>query len=229
MRRQTVILNDASAKPWCCVQQVCRVVAEIQTRAAMVLALYMHNADFAKLYISQCGSSLDMLKTLAKDCSTGKTWLRLVKLFYWCLVCLFDCNSCSQFRCNESLKYLFRSARKKFCDATEWGFLTSSLGIILPPNSWMQCLLSCILLTQVLVSFILRMPSSFLCFIFVVLMQTHGTFVQVVLGALSICFVCVQGVGPRWWSPTVRDYACCTETVPSLPLPPAKQTPDRWV
>ncbi|KAK7087914.1 probable E3 ubiquitin-protein ligase HECTD4 isoform X2 [Littorina saxatilis] len=51
--------------------QVCRVVAEIQTRAAMVLALYMHNADFAKLYISQCGSSLDMLKTLAKDCSTG--------------------------------------------------------------------------------------------------------------------------------------------------------------
>ena len=52
-------------------RQVCRVVAEIQTRAAMLLALYMNNVDFAKLYISQCGSSLDMLKVLAKDCSTG--------------------------------------------------------------------------------------------------------------------------------------------------------------
>ncbi|KAL8604631.1 hypothetical protein ACOMHN_013411 [Nucella lapillus] len=51
--------------------QVCRVVAEIQTRAAMLLALYMQNVDFAKLYISQCESSVEMLKTLAKDCATG--------------------------------------------------------------------------------------------------------------------------------------------------------------
>ena len=56
---------------WSFARQVCRVVAEIQTRAAMLLALYMNNVDFAKLYISQCGSSLDMLKVLAKDCSTG--------------------------------------------------------------------------------------------------------------------------------------------------------------
>ncbi|KAK7506010.1 hypothetical protein BaRGS_00002732 [Batillaria attramentaria] len=51
--------------------QVCRVTAEIQSRAAMVLALYMRNVDFSTLFISKCGASLDMLKTLAKDCSTG--------------------------------------------------------------------------------------------------------------------------------------------------------------
>nr|KAG5713128.1 hypothetical protein BaRGS_007655 [Batillaria attramentaria] len=50
--------------------QVCRVTAEIQSRAAMVLALYMRNVDFSTLFISKCGASLDMLKTLAKDCST---------------------------------------------------------------------------------------------------------------------------------------------------------------
>ena len=54
------------------------MVAEIQTRAAMLLALYMNNVDFAKLYISQCGSSLDMLKVLAKDCSTGNCPLCVV-------------------------------------------------------------------------------------------------------------------------------------------------------
>jgi hypothetical protein len=47
------------------------VVAEIQTRATMVLALYMNHVDFARLFISKCGSSLDMLKVLAKDCSAG--------------------------------------------------------------------------------------------------------------------------------------------------------------
>ena len=48
------------------------MVAEIQTRAAMLLALYMYNVDFAKLYISHCGSSSEMLKALAKDCSPGE-------------------------------------------------------------------------------------------------------------------------------------------------------------
>ena len=56
------------------------MVAEIQTRAAMLLALYMNNVDFAKLYIANCGSSLDMLKVLAKDCSTGNIYWRIIAM-----------------------------------------------------------------------------------------------------------------------------------------------------
>ena len=37
--------------------------------------------------------------------------------------------------------------------------------------------------------------------------------------------VCFQGVARLWWSPTASDCACCTGTVPSPPLPPARQTP----
>ena len=51
--------------------QICRVVAELETRACMVLALYLEDIEFTKEFIQHCGSSIDMLKSLAKDCSTG--------------------------------------------------------------------------------------------------------------------------------------------------------------
>ena len=53
--------------------QICRVVAELETRACMVLALYLQDIAFAKDFIQHCGSTIDMLKSLAKDCSTGKS------------------------------------------------------------------------------------------------------------------------------------------------------------
>ena len=37
----------------------------------MVLALYLEDIEFTKEFIQHCGSSIDMLKSLAKDCSTG--------------------------------------------------------------------------------------------------------------------------------------------------------------
>ena len=52
--------------------QICRVVAELETRACIVLALYLQDIEFTKEFIQHCGSSIDMLKSLAKDCSTGK-------------------------------------------------------------------------------------------------------------------------------------------------------------
>ena len=54
--------------------QICRVVAELETRACMVLALYLQDIEFTKEFIQHCGSSIDMLKSLAKDCSTGMSF-----------------------------------------------------------------------------------------------------------------------------------------------------------
>ncbi|KAK3084084.1 hypothetical protein FSP39_007865 [Pinctada imbricata] len=51
--------------------QVCRVVAELQTRACMVLAQYLQDIDFTKQFIQHCGSTIDVLKSLAKDCNPG--------------------------------------------------------------------------------------------------------------------------------------------------------------
>ncbi|OWF52164.1 E3 ubiquitin-protein ligase HECTD4 [Mizuhopecten yessoensis] len=51
--------------------ETCRVVAELQTRACMVLASYLQDIDFTKEFIQHCGSTIDVLKSLAKDCSTG--------------------------------------------------------------------------------------------------------------------------------------------------------------
>ncbi|WAR02868.1 HECD4-like protein [Mya arenaria] len=51
--------------------QICRVVGELETRACGVLALYLQDIDFTKQFIQHCGSTIDMLKSLAKDCSTG--------------------------------------------------------------------------------------------------------------------------------------------------------------
>ena len=51
--------------------QICRVVAELETRACIVLALYLQDIEFTREFIQHCGSSIDMLKSLAKDCSTG--------------------------------------------------------------------------------------------------------------------------------------------------------------
>uniref|UniRef100_A0A2C9KB19 HECT domain-containing protein n=1 Tax=Biomphalaria glabrata TaxID=6526 RepID=A0A2C9KB19_BIOGL len=48
--------------------QICRVVAEIRTRTSMVLAQYLQDVEFAKKFIEHCGYSIDMLKSLAKDC-----------------------------------------------------------------------------------------------------------------------------------------------------------------
>ena len=52
--------------------QVCRVVAELQTRACMVLALYLQGIEFTKEFIQHCGSTIDVLKSLAKDCNPGR-------------------------------------------------------------------------------------------------------------------------------------------------------------
>ncbi|XP_059171920.1 probable E3 ubiquitin-protein ligase HECTD4 isoform X2 [Physella acuta] len=51
--------------------QICRVVAEIRTRTAMVLAQGLQEIEFAKKFIEHCGLSIDMLKSLAKDCHAG--------------------------------------------------------------------------------------------------------------------------------------------------------------
>ncbi|XP_062590799.1 probable E3 ubiquitin-protein ligase HECTD4 isoform X2 [Saccostrea cucullata] len=51
--------------------QVCRVVAELQTRACMVLAQYLQDIEFTKEFIQHCGSTIDILKSLAKDCNSG--------------------------------------------------------------------------------------------------------------------------------------------------------------
>ncbi|KAK6968629.1 E3 ubiquitin-protein ligase HECTD4 [Biomphalaria glabrata] len=51
--------------------QICRVVAEIRTRTSMVLAQYLQDVEFAKKFIEHCGYSIDMLKSLAKDCQAG--------------------------------------------------------------------------------------------------------------------------------------------------------------
>ena len=57
--------------------QICRVVAELETRACNVLALYLQEIDFTKEFIQHCGSTIDMLKSLAKECSTG-----LLKIYF---------------------------------------------------------------------------------------------------------------------------------------------------
>lgn len=65
------------------VNQTCRVVAEIRTRACNVLATYLKDFDFAKELIQRCGSSvIDTLKSLAKDCGTGTTWQSLSEWIY---------------------------------------------------------------------------------------------------------------------------------------------------
>lgn len=58
--------------------QICRVVAELETRACTVLALYLQDIDFTKEFIQHCGSTIDILKTLAKDCSTGNIFLNFL-------------------------------------------------------------------------------------------------------------------------------------------------------
>lgn len=51
--------------------QMSRVVAELQTRACMVLAQYLQDIEFTKEFIQHCGSTIDILKSLAKDCNSG--------------------------------------------------------------------------------------------------------------------------------------------------------------
>ncbi|GFO01128.1 HECT domain-containing e3 ubiquitin protein ligase 4 [Plakobranchus ocellatus] len=51
--------------------QVCRVVAEIRTRTSIVLSRCLQDIQFTKDFIEECGYSIDMLKSLAKDCDTG--------------------------------------------------------------------------------------------------------------------------------------------------------------
>lgn len=52
--------------------QICRVVAEIKTRACMVLAIHLHELSFAQEFIHHCDSAIDTLKSVAKECGTGK-------------------------------------------------------------------------------------------------------------------------------------------------------------
>lgn len=59
--------GDGNSMP----NQICRVVAEIRTRTSIVLARCLHDIQFAKEFIEECGYSIDMLKSLAKDCDTG--------------------------------------------------------------------------------------------------------------------------------------------------------------
>ena len=61
--------------------QICRVVAELETRACMVLALYLQDVSFTKSFIQHCGSTIDMLKSLAKDCCTGNGIDLFIELF----------------------------------------------------------------------------------------------------------------------------------------------------
>lgn len=66
--------------------QICRVVAEIRTRTSIVLALYLQDIEFAKKFIEHCGYSIDMLKSLAKDCHTGEHCILLfvfVQFFFF--------------------------------------------------------------------------------------------------------------------------------------------------
>ncbi|XP_063396384.1 probable E3 ubiquitin-protein ligase HECTD4 [Mytilus trossulus] len=49
----------------------CRVIGELQTRACMVLASYLNDLSFSKEFIQHCGSTIDVLKLLAKECNTG--------------------------------------------------------------------------------------------------------------------------------------------------------------
>lgn len=51
--------------------QICRVVAEIKTRACMVLAIHLHELSFAQEFIHHCDSAIDTLKSVAKECGTG--------------------------------------------------------------------------------------------------------------------------------------------------------------
>lgn len=51
--------------------QMSRVVAELQTRACMVLAQYLQDIEFTKEFIQHCGCTIDILKSLAKDCNSG--------------------------------------------------------------------------------------------------------------------------------------------------------------
>ncbi|KAK3804042.1 hypothetical protein RRG08_062412 [Elysia crispata] len=59
--------GDGNSMP----NQICRVVAEIRTRTSIVLARCLQDIQFAKEFIEECGYSIDMLKSLAKDCDTG--------------------------------------------------------------------------------------------------------------------------------------------------------------
>ncbi|KAL3856755.1 hypothetical protein ACJMK2_011476 [Sinanodonta woodiana] len=51
--------------------QLARVITEIQSRACRVLAHYLDDINFTKEFIQCCGSTIDMLKSLAKECGTG--------------------------------------------------------------------------------------------------------------------------------------------------------------
>ncbi|GFR88445.1 hypothetical protein ElyMa_006100100, partial [Elysia marginata] len=59
--------GDGNSMP----NQICRVVAEIRTRTSFVLARCLQDIQFAKEFIEECGYSIDMLKSLSKDCDTG--------------------------------------------------------------------------------------------------------------------------------------------------------------
>ena len=51
--------------------QILRVVAEIQTRTSLVLSQSLKDVEFAKKFITECGNSINILKSLAKDCHDG--------------------------------------------------------------------------------------------------------------------------------------------------------------
>lgn len=60
----------------------CRVIGELQTRACMVLASYLNDLSFSKEFIQHCGSTIDVLKSLAKECNTGY-WSYIFYLFLY--------------------------------------------------------------------------------------------------------------------------------------------------
>ncbi|XP_013380029.1 probable E3 ubiquitin-protein ligase HECTD4 isoform X2 [Lingula anatina] len=51
--------------------QSCRVVAEIRTRACMVLANYLRDITFTSSFIQHSSAAIDILKSLSKDCGSG--------------------------------------------------------------------------------------------------------------------------------------------------------------
>lgn len=48
---------------------ICRIVAEIRTRACMVMALYLEDPSFASAFVQSSGAAVDALKCLAKECA----------------------------------------------------------------------------------------------------------------------------------------------------------------
>ncbi|XP_014675681.1 PREDICTED: LOW QUALITY PROTEIN: probable E3 ubiquitin-protein ligase HECTD4 [Priapulus caudatus] len=60
-----------------------RVIAEIRTRACMVLAAYLKDVFFASAFIQHSVMAVDVIKALSTECNIGESSLPCVKPFTW--------------------------------------------------------------------------------------------------------------------------------------------------